>query len=169
MKLVKCTPFVTRTPDPDQGGAIFTFVKLETDEGVVGWGEAELQHTFYQCYRAYPPLVCDIFDFFLKGEDALDRERLKRKLYNKFSCFHPDMFTGSIISAFDMALWDIAGKVANLPIYQLLGGKYRDKLRAYTYIYPAPGDKEFLWDSWINPDHVPSKQREVLGTRLDRS
>ena len=45
-----------------------------------------------------------------------------------------------VISAFEMACWDIVGKALNQPIYNLLGGQYHEKLRSYTYLYPAPDD-----------------------------
>ncbi|MDD5083196.1 MAG: mandelate racemase/muconate lactonizing enzyme family protein, partial [Dehalococcoidales bacterium] len=53
---------------------------------------------------------------------------------------HPDHTVMGVLSAIEMACWDIIGKAVNQPIYNLLGGQYHEKLRAYTYLYPAPGD-----------------------------
>jgi 2-dehydro-3-deoxyphosphogalactonate aldolase len=58
---------------------------------------------------------------------------------------HPDLIMMGVISAFEMACWDIIGKALGQPIYNLLGGQYHEKLRAYTYIYPAIAD-EGLFD-----------------------
>ncbi len=152
MKLTKCVPYVIRVPFPHRGGDVYTFVKLETDAGITGWGETCAQHTFYNNYQLYPQLMEMLFNEYLKGEDALARERLMKKMYLHFLTAHPDFLISCLFSAIDVALWDIAGKAANLPVYQLLGGRYRDRIRSYSYIIDDVDfiDGEELWTKRID-------------------
>ena len=76
------------------------------------------------------------------GEDPLNTELIWDKMYGTWHDLrHPSLYATPVISAIDMALWDIKGKVANLPIYQLLGGQYHKKLRAYAYMPDIDFDK----------------------------
>ncbi|MGE4483846.1 MAG: mandelate racemase/muconate lactonizing enzyme family protein [Oscillospiraceae bacterium] len=152
MKLTTCTPYMIVPPASNngRGGRIFTFIKLETDAGITGWGECAAQDSFLNNWQCFAPIMNGLFEKFLKGEDALAREKLYKKMYGRFSSNHADFFTSSLFSAFDLALWDIAGKAFEQPVYQLLGGKYRDKLRSYSYIYTDP---EYpLGEGWKYPD-----------------
>ena len=133
--LTAVRPYVIKTAPPHKGGMHWYFLKLETDDGLEGWGETAVLGCFRGLEQSYESLVNEIFDAHLKGENALDRERLHHKLYGKLTHLHPDYSTFGIISAFDTALWDIAGKHFNAPVYELLGGKFRDRIRTYTYIY----------------------------------
>lgn len=127
--------FVIKTAQPHKGGMHWYFLKLETDDGLEGWGETAVLGCFRGLEASYESLVKEIFETHLKGENALDRERLQHKLYQKLTHLHPDYSMFGVISAFDTALWDIAGKHFNTPVYELLGGKFRDRIRTYTYIY----------------------------------
>ena len=140
MKLIKADIFIVETEKPHLGGGPWFFLKLETDDGIVGWGETAILAALANLNAGYEKMMLDIFDNYLKGQDPLNRESLMTTLYARLSCQHADYFIGGFISAFDIALWDIAGKYYNAPIYQLLGGKFRDKIRAYTYIcHPVNG------------------------------
>ena len=134
-KLTGVRSFVIETAAPHKGGLKWFFVKLETDDGLEGWGETAVLSSFYGLENGYQGLVHDIFNTHLKGEEALDRARLYHKLYQKITHLHPDYSTFGVISAFDTALWDICGKHFKTPVYNLLGGKFRDRIRTYTYIY----------------------------------
>ncbi len=134
-KLKDVRTFVVRTAPPHKGGLLWFFVKLETDDGYEGWGETAILSALSGLESGYEEMVKNIFDTHLKGADALDRGYLFDKLYSRLTQQHPDYVMLGIISAFDTALWDIAGKVMKRPIYDLLGGKFRDRIRTYTYIY----------------------------------
>jgi L-alanine-DL-glutamate epimerase-like enolase superfamily enzyme len=96
-------------------------VRIVTDEGISGYAEVE-------AYKPYlKPHVLFYRDFVL-GEDPTDVERVMLKIRHLGS-FKP---WGSAASAIEMALWDIAGKAAGLPVYKLLGGKVRDRVRVYN-------------------------------------
>jgi len=139
MKLTKLESFVVKVPPPYYGGSYFFFVKLHTDEGVYGWGETATLGIYYPLQNSYKVLLKEIFETYLKGENPLDRERLNKVLYTRLTSRHTEYSTMGLVSAIDTALWDIAGKVCNQPVYNLLGGAFREKIRSYTYIYDVKG------------------------------
>jgi len=134
-KLKSVKTFVIETAPPHLGGRFWYFVKLETDDGHEGWGETAILGSLNGLHSGYEELVKNIFDTYLKDQDALEREYLYHKLYTGLTMQHPDYVMLGIISAFDTALWDICGKHFDTPVYNLLGGKMRDRIRTYTYIY----------------------------------
>ena len=134
MRLISATPYVIKVPQPCLGGKYWFFVKLMTDDGVCGYGETALTPALYGFAKTYRTIVGEIFDKYLHLRDPMCRERLYDEIYHDMMLGNGGLFALSILSAFDMALWDIAGKVMGQPIYNLLGGKYRDKVRSYSYI-----------------------------------
>jgi galactonate dehydratase len=107
------------------GSRNLVFVKIETDQGIHGIGEA---------YSAGPDeaTVATIADYkrWLVGQDPRNIEHLWSMMYN-FTRFPGGLVVNSAISGIEHALWDIAGKAAGLPVYMLIGGKVRDKIRLY--------------------------------------
>lgn len=96
-------------------------VRITTDEGISGLAEVESSKSYLKPHVLfYKPLIL--------GEDPTDIERVMLKI-RRLGSFKP---WGSAVSAIEMALWDIAGKAAGLPVYKLLGGKVRDKVRVYN-------------------------------------
>lgn len=138
MKLTDIQTFVVGNPPPHYGGRYFVFVKLTTDGNVSGIGEA-------YCVPFEPHLVArmieDVFGRYLKGEDPHDIEKMWRRVYSAGFTQHPDLTLMGVLSALEMACWDIVGKEAGQPVYKLLGGRVHERLRSYTYIYARPGDK----------------------------
>ncbi|QLG49829.1 mandelate racemase/muconate lactonizing enzyme family protein [Natrinema halophilum] len=126
----------TRTPERDveitdietcvvEGNFEWNLVKVHTDAGVTGIGES---------YRGGG--VTEIMEYmkrFLIGENPLDVERLFRRMVQEMSGHGGT--TGKVVTAasgIEVALWDATGKILGLPVYQLLGGKYRDDIRIYA-------------------------------------
>jgi galactonate dehydratase len=109
----------------DAGGRNLCFVKVLTDAGIFGFGEA---------YSVGPDeaTVATIKDFkgWLLGKDPRNVEFLWASMYN-FTRFPGGAVINAAISGIEHALWDIAGKAAGLPVYMLLGGKCRDRVRVY--------------------------------------
>lgn len=142
MKLTGIETFVVGNPPPHFGGRYFVFVKLSTDNGSTGLGEA-------YCVPFSPHLVAqmceDVFARYLEGQDPHDIEAMWRRVYSSGFTQHPDLTLMGVLSALEMACWDIVGKEANQPVYKLLGGQVHEKLRAYTYIYPRPGDQSDVY------------------------
>jgi len=113
------------------------FIRLITDAGIEGWSDAF--YTFGPA-RPFAETWLDAFCSELVGADPLDREFFFQKLWfaNRFNWLHPWM-----MSYADVALWDIAGKCAKLPIYKLLGG-FRDRIPAYVSSGNYPELEQFV-------------------------
>ena len=96
-------------------------VRVVTDQGISGYGQAESAKPYLK------PMVLFYRDYLL-GEDPTDVERVMLKI-RRLGAFKP---WGSAVSAIEIALWDIAGQAAGVPVYKLLGGKIRDRVRVYN-------------------------------------
>jgi galactonate dehydratase len=119
-------------------GRTLVYVKVSTDQGIYGWGEA------YSC-GPDAATVATIRDFreWLVGKDPRNIEYLWATMYN-FTRFPPGFVGMAAISGIEHALWDIAGKAAGLPVYMLLGGKCRDKIRVYQSTSTVENAKELI-------------------------
>ncbi|MEZ5400469.1 MAG: galactonate dehydratase [Bryobacteraceae bacterium] len=107
------------------GGRNLCFVKVLTDQGIHGIGEA------YSCGPDEATLkVIEDYKTWLVGQDPRNIQYLWDLMYN-FTRFPGGSVVNAAISGIDHALWDIAGKAAGLPVYMLLGGRVRDKIRTY--------------------------------------
>ncbi len=115
----------------------YVFVKLETDQGVVGWGEGTLEG------KAGAVMAC-VNDFreFLIGTDPMQVEHIWQSMYVQ-SFYRGGPVIGSAISGIDQALWDIRGKVLGLPLYKMLGGPH-DERGVRGYYHANPTTKEQL-------------------------
>lgn len=111
----------------------WVWLRIHTDEGVTGLGEPFLENhgdsVIAEVRRLEPLLI---------GQDPLRRQALWEMLYTGGNGYKGGPITLSAISGIDMALWDIAGKVANQPVYQLLGGACRDRVRIYRAVSHEP-------------------------------
>ena len=105
----------------------WVFLKVDTDEGVYGWGQASSgPHSGVvaaAASRLAPILI---------GEDPTRIEFIWHKLYASFNSLGSLGFVSALISGIDIALWDIRGKMLGLPIYELLGGKFHENLVLYS-------------------------------------
>ena len=156
MKLTDIQTFVVGNPPPHFGGRYFVFVKLTTDGNVTGIGEA-------YCVPFDPHLVArmieDMFDRYVRGTDPHDIETMWRRIYSAGFTQHPDLTVMGVLSALEIACWDIVGKAANQPVYKLLGGQVHERLRSYTYIYPRAEDKT---DVYHDPNLAATRASEYL-------
>ena len=143
MRIADVKPIVVDTPPPHRGGRTWVFVKLTTDTGIEGVGEA-YKVPFHPLTVA--KLIEDVGETYVIGTDPFQIERLWRAVYygegyeSHDHHQHPDHTVVGVLSAIEMACWDIIGKALDQPVYNLLGGRYHDKLRSYTYLHPAPDD-----------------------------
>lgn len=136
MKITKLTTYIV----PPR----WCFLKIETDEGISGWGEPVLEGKAL----AVEAMVHELSDYLI-GKDP----RLIEDHWNVM--YRGGFYRGggvhmSAISGIDQALWDIKGKAAGLPVHALLGGKCRDKIKVYSWI---GGDR---------PSDVANNARDVM-------
>lgn len=121
----------------------FLFVVVDTDEGIYGVGEAGItgrELAIMGAIEHFKPLLI--------GQDPMRIEHIWQLLY-RGGFFPAQRIIGSAISAIDIALWDILGKALNVPIYQLLGGKVRDKVVCYPHNVDRGNDIQALIDSCL--------------------
>jgi L-alanine-DL-glutamate epimerase-like enolase superfamily enzyme len=118
-------------------------VRITTDEGIDGYGQAESPKRYLK------PHVLFYRDHIL-GKDPTDVERVMSSI-RRLGGFKP---WGSAVSAIEFALWDIAGKAAGVPVYKLLGGKVRDKVRVYNGAVRPPLEG-------ITPEHYADNMRQM--------
>lgn len=120
MKITKVTTYVV----PPR----WLFVKIETDEGLTGWGEPVLEgHADTLAAK-----ITELNDF-LVGRNPLHIEDTWQAIYRN-GCYRGGPVLMSAISGIDMALWDIKGKFHDAPVHALLGGPVRNKIRTYCWI-----------------------------------
>lgn len=137
MQLESIETFVVANPPPRHGGRYFIFVRLTTACGICGVGEI---------YNAtFGPDLCasmarDVFERQFAGNDPHHIETMWRRTYGAGYTLRPDVTVQGVLSGLEMACWDIIGKAADRPVYELLGGKVHERLRSYTYLYPLTGD-----------------------------
>lgn len=108
-------------------------VKVITDAGFIGWGEGAGESAHAAVAQLAPLLI---------GQDPMRRNYLWQRMYGALHNHNAAVgFGGNAISAVDIALWDIAGKVNGLPLHDLLGGRIRDKVAVYaTGLYYTEGE-----------------------------
>ncbi len=131
MKITGLRVFMTRDKDRPR-----VIAAMDTDAGITGWGE---------CYnhgpdRALKPVLEYLFTF-LAGQDPTRIEYLIQYLLQQ-SRFPPGALGLAAISAVDHCLWDISAKTLGVPVYRLIGGHARDRVRVYAGIYTAPDAPE---------------------------
>lgn len=117
------------TPSRSPGYEQALLVKVTTEDGLTGWGEAHAP----SAPRMHQRVVTDLFAPTLRGQDARNVEALWEKLFSLERV--RGYFTGAhleAMAAIDLALWDLLGRAVGQPVWQLLGGRYRDRIPQYT-------------------------------------
>ncbi len=116
------------------------YLKIETNHGVTGWGEIDQLEPYVAAL-----LAKSLFEL-LNGENPTRIEYLWQKIYRSHRDMRGGPFMTHTLAGIDMALWDIAGKLWGVPVYRLLGGPTRDKVRVYpsaTATKVGAGPEEF--------------------------
>ncbi|MDE0198101.1 MAG: mandelate racemase/muconate lactonizing enzyme family protein [Caldilineaceae bacterium] len=133
----------------DSGSAKhWLFVKVETDEGIHGWGEAYTQLDRDRVIKRQ----MDELSRYLIGRDPFDIKQFVFSAYSDFAGKRGSVELFCAISGIEQALWDIAGKAAGQPVYNLLGGRTRRRLRVY-----ANG-----WGGAEDPEELAERARSVV-------
>lgn len=128
MKITGVRPWLVKASTSYWGE--YLFVEVTTDEGVSGWGE--ITSTTRIANRALCSMLKQVSGQ-ITGEDPSQIERLWNKLFRSFTYMGSRGAACECVSAVDIALWDIRGKVLGLPVYELLGGAVRDEISLYTH------------------------------------
>lgn len=126
------------------------FVKVMTDQGINGWGGEMISGTKTETVIAG---AYEIGKRVLIGRNPFEIERIFQEMHRSF--FRGGPIQGTIVSGFEMALWDIKGKVLSVPVWELLGGKARDKIKVYSWI---GGDR---------PDDVVNQAKDRIDKGFD--
>ena len=170
MKIVDIKTFVVGNPPPRFGGRYFIFVKLTTDTGISGIGEI---YTATYSPHLVAKMAEEVAARHVIGADPFHIEHMWRNVYGRGYAHRPDLTTGGIVSGLEMAMWDICGKETGKPVYELLGGRVHEKLRAYTYLYPPVGVDVYSDDPvYSDPDAaaecaVREVERGFTGVKFD--
>ena len=154
MKLESIKTFIVANPPPSFGGRYFVFVKIRTTCGIEGVGEAYAA-TFSP--QVVASMAEDLFERVFAGQDPMQVETLWRKAYGEGFSLRPDISLMGVLSALEMACWDITGKALDRPVYSLLGGLVNPRLRSYTYLYPDETEDDSFYG-----DPVRSAERAAV-------
>jgi galactonate dehydratase len=156
MKLDSVKVFVVGNPPPGYGGRYFVFLKLKTACGFEGVGEVYAA-TFGP--HVVASMIEDVFARRFAGRDPFQIEAMWRESYGSGFSQRPDLSLVGVISGLEMACWDIVGKAVEQPVYQLLGGRVHERLRTYTYLYPADGEGE---DFYLDPQRSATRAAQYV-------
>jgi galactonate dehydratase len=133
MKLADLEVFIVGNPPPRKGGRYFIFVKLTTSCGINGYGEIYAASFSPKVIKA---MAEDVFARHFEGTDPHRIEHLFRATLGSGYALRPAPSLMGVFSGMEIACWDIIGKSAGKPVHDLLGGRCREALRSYTYLYP---------------------------------
>jgi len=153
MKIVDAQTFLVGNVAPYQGGRCWLFVKLTTDDGIEGVGEWSTAHLGR--LESQVKLIENLAQQFVIGTDPFRIESLWQRIYATEHDFrHPGLALTPALSAIEIACWDIVGKATGQPIYNLLGGRFHERLRAYAYLDTA--------GVWENPELAGERAAELV-------
>ena len=165
MKISGVCTFPVQVPPPYRGGTNWMFLRLDTDVGISGYGEVMLLSSGFRL-PVVARLIEDLVEQYLIGHSPYDAELLWDHLYGRAGYSHyPEQTKVGIISGLDMACWDLVGKEVGQPVYNLLGGMMRDRVRTYTYVYAeesGPDVRATNRDLWRTPDALAARARHYV-------
>ena len=158
MKVKDIKTFVVGNASIHRGGPYWVFVKITTDNGIVGYGEV-YGVAFHP--KALSVMIDDLFERHFVGVDPFKIERHFRHVYSAGFSQRPDPSVMGVFSGIEIALWDIIGKALDKPVYEIMGGAISDRLRSYTYLN-APIDAESNQPVYDNADAAAARALEYV-------
>jgi len=160
MKITDVKTWAVANPPPHKGGTYWIFLKLTTDNGISGCGEVYGVPFAPSVVRQ---MIEDVVERLVVGRSPFDIETIWRLLYSRAFTQRPDVSMGGVISGIEIACWDIIGKAVNQPIYNLMGGKVHERLRSYTYLYPAIDPEKLTAEDFHgDPDAAPNRLQQYM-------
>src|SRR5437773_4382736 len=164
MKITRVEAIPLRLPEVNErcdGSQETLVVKVHTDDGVVGVGEVDSSALVAKAVIDAPlsHKICRGLAQCVLGEDPFEIEKLIHKMYEGSIFFGRQGAVIQAMSGIEIALWDIVGKATNRPVYQLLGGGFRKKFRAYASILfgDTPAETERIGRGLLAPALRPGK------------
>ncbi len=157
MRITDVTTWAVANPPPSYGGRYWVFLQLTSSDGITGVGEVYAS-TFG------PDTVCrmieDVAERHLIGCDPHHIERFWRTAYGRGYSLRPEISLVGVMSGLETACWDMIGKAAGKPVYELLGGRVHERLRSYTYLYP--NDRDGDTGVYSDPDLAAERALEYV-------
>ena len=133
LKVTGCKTLVVDNVSPYYGMKQWLFIQLTTNEGLIGLGERPAAAMIN--LKSQIELIHGLCERYVIGESPFDVERIWQRAYGSAHDYrNPGLFGTPALSAIEMACWDLMGKALQLPVYNLLGGRYHERLRAYSYL-----------------------------------
>jgi len=157
VKLKYLEIIVVGTPPPGWGGRYFIFVKVTTDNGIIGYGEVYAAAVGPDAMRA---VIQDVFERHMLGENPENIEMMFRRAYSSGFTQRPDPTVIGAFSGLEIACWDILGKAHGRPVHALLGGVMNERVRSYTYLYPLP--HQDISQFWTSPEMAAECAAEMV-------
>ncbi len=148
MQIRELETFVVANPPPHFGGRYFVFVRLTSDDGITGLGEA-YGATFGPA--AVTAMIEDVFERHVLGADPFAIEALWRRVYGRGYSMRPDVSQMGVLSALETACWDIVGKALGRTINDLLGGRVHERQRTYMSIRISRRSGQPSTSTWGSP------------------
>ena len=136
MRLSDIEIFTVAPPPPGWGGRYWLIVRLTTACCITGLGEV---YAAAVGPKAMHGVIEDVFARHMAGENPENIELMSRRVWSSGFTQRPDPTAFGAFAGLEMACWDILGKARERPVWALLGGQMNARVRAYTYLYPAPG------------------------------
>ena len=176
MKITNVTTFLVSPGERKN----LCFVKLETDEGIHGWGECYTQSDRDVQIKAH----VDALTRYLLGRDPVNVKHFLQIAYDDFASRRGGMDLFCAISGLEQAMWDIQGKALGVPVYRLIGGACRGRIRVYANGWSQPyrhgtGNAEALAEAAmemvglgftaIKFDPVPGPWRTLVDKQVERA
>lgn len=164
MRITRIEPIILRLPKVTEacdGTQDDLLVKIETDAGIYGWGEAdtspEVGKAVVEAPRSHA--IARGLREILLGQDPFDIEQIWELMYRKTLYFGRQAVVIHTMSGVDMALWDIVGKATGQPVHRLMGGSYRNKARAYASVLmpEAPAEAERMARGFVEQGFTAMK------------
>lgn len=157
MRITDVTTWAVANPPPSYGGKYWIFLQLTTADGITGAGEVYAATFSPDVVRA---MIEDVAGRHLIGCDPHHIERFWRTAYGRGYSLRPEISLLAIMSGLEMACWDIIGKSAGKPVYELLGGRIHERIRSYTYLYAEEGDGDER--VFMDPDLAAERALEYV-------
>jgi len=172
LEITAVEPIAVKIPPSEGAGSFWMFLRLLTNKkDLIGYGEV------YTVGIPFSPLILagmikDLGEELAVGVNPYHIESIFQKGYAYGYSHHPDFARMGILSAIEMACWDVVGKDLNRPVYDLLGGPVRDRIRTYTYIRDADPPLAGNTILWHNPEAAAQRAKYYVdqgftGVKLD--